>query len=245
MTEYGAPITTSFTYCEKRHNYVTVNVNQFSSENSIKIQYDGDFCHEVRRSSKFYSDFSQDGRTWCSVFLHRTKFCPKQAKQPQNDFFFHQSIFMKLHMGAFFGTLNTFSLYRKLKSSAIHFHFVNNFHFSDGVARATEMNRNRCYGSFWSVCVKTSNTINHVQQKIWGIQNRYSVKLYSLQSAHLVPKIFSKSAYCVIIITFIENRGVVNYLACKHTQYSLVNVHDWIIGTFVVINYGIGMQANN
>lgn len=41
-----------------------------------------------------------------------------------------------------------------------------------------------------------------------------------------------------------EYRGK-NYLACKHTQNSLVNVHDWIIGTFVVVNYGIGMQTNN
>lgn len=34
-------------------------------------------------------------------------------------------------------------------------------------------------------------------------------------------------------------------LACKYAEHTLMYIHDWIIGSFVIINHWIGMESNN
>lgn len=34
-------------------------------------------------------------------------------------------------------------------------------------------------------------------------------------------------------------------LACKHAEHTLMNIHDWIIGSFVIIDHWIGVESNN
>lgn len=53
------------------------------------------------------------------------------------------------------------------------------------------------------------------------------------------------TSYIQFFPLLLINLLIATYLACQHTKHTFMNIHDWIIGSFIVVHNGIGMQAND